>query len=114
MKKKTPRKGFENYDLVIMPDVVTFGTTLFMRKGKRAIKIVFPAGQMCTFAPMDENQHEHRYYPSSREKPSGCCLVWDVDRSVATKAFSQSAIGIPLDTNPDADVLPHCTHLCDD
>jgi len=54
MKKKIPRKGFENYELVKMPDVVTFGTNLFMRNDNRALKIVFPAGQMVTFAPMDE------------------------------------------------------------
>lgn len=53
-KKKIPRKGFEDYERVEMPDVVTFGTTLFMRNDKRALKIVFPAGQMVTFAPEDE------------------------------------------------------------
>ncbi len=53
-KKKTPRKGFEGYEMVDMPGVVTFGTTLFMRKDGRAIKIVFPTGQICTFAPLDE------------------------------------------------------------
>lgn len=53
-KKKKPRPGFENYELVEMPDVVTFGTSLFMRKDKKALKIVFPAGQMVTFCPEDE------------------------------------------------------------
>ncbi len=53
-KKKTPRPGFENYERVKMDDVITFGTTLFMRKDKKALKIVFPAGQMVTFAPEDE------------------------------------------------------------
>lgn len=53
-KKKQPRPGFEDYELVEMPDVVTFGTSLFMRKDKRALKIVFPAGQIATFAPLDE------------------------------------------------------------
>lgn len=52
-KKKTPRPVFEDYELVEMPDVVTFGTSLFVRKDKRALKIVFPAGQMVTFAPED-------------------------------------------------------------
>ena len=94
MKKKTPRKGFENYDLVDMPDVVTFGTSLFMRNDHRALKIVFPAGQMVTFAPMDENQHEHRYYSSSRRK-SEHCLICGVEQSVATKSRSaQSGMGI--------------------
>ena len=50
-KKKIPRKVFEDYDRVEMPDVVTFGMTLFMRNDKKALKIVFPAGQMVTFAP---------------------------------------------------------------
>lgn len=48
------RKGFENYFLIEQKDVVTFGTTLFMRNDRKALKIVFPAGQMVTFAPMDE------------------------------------------------------------
>ena len=50
-KKKIPRPGFEDYERVEMDEVITFGTTLFMRKDKRALKIVFPAGQMVTFAP---------------------------------------------------------------
>lgn len=53
-KKRQPRKGFEDYEIVKMDDVTTFGTTLFMRKDKRALKIVFPAGQMVTFCPEDE------------------------------------------------------------
>ncbi len=53
-KKKVPRPGFEDYDLVKTPDVTaTFGTTLFIRKDGLALKIVFPAGQMVTFAPLD-------------------------------------------------------------
>src|SRR3989304_2015763 len=52
--KNKPRKGFENYALVDMKDTVTFGTTLFMRNDRKALKVVFPAGQMVTFAPMDE------------------------------------------------------------
>lgn len=53
-KKKIARKGFEDYELVEMPDVVTFGTSLFIRKDKMALKIVFPAGQICTFAPVED------------------------------------------------------------
>lgn len=52
MRKK--KKRFEDYDLVEMPEVVTFGTSLFMRKDKRALKIVFPAGNIVTFAPEEE------------------------------------------------------------
>ena len=55
-KKKTPR--FPDYERVEMPEVVTFGTTLFMRKDNMALKIVFPAGQIVTFAPLDENGKE--------------------------------------------------------
>jgi hypothetical protein len=53
-KKKEIHNRFENYTLVPMKDVVSFGTTLFVRNDKRALKIVFPAGQICTFAPLDE------------------------------------------------------------
>lgn len=60
MKKKQPRPGFEDYELVKMPDIVTFGTSLFMRKDKRALKIVFPAGQMVTFAPEEEIKDERK------------------------------------------------------
>lgn len=57
-KKKTPR--WPDYERVQMDDVVTFGTTVFIRKDKRAIKIVFPAGQTMTFAPEDEIENEHK------------------------------------------------------
>jgi hypothetical protein len=63
-KKKQPRPGFENYELVKMPDVVTFGTSLFMRKDKRALKIVFPAGQMVAFAPEEEIKDERESNPN--------------------------------------------------
>lgn len=55
-KKKFKR--FPDYDVVVMKDVITFGTTLFIRKDKKALKIVFPAGQTVTFAPQDEIQEE--------------------------------------------------------
>ena len=58
MKKKQSRKGFEDYDLIEMKGVVTFGTSIYMRKDKQAIKIVFPAGQMVTFAPIDEIKND--------------------------------------------------------
>jgi hypothetical protein len=54
MKKKVSRPGFEDYERVPMVDTVTFGTILFMRNDRRALKIVFPTGQVVTFAPMDE------------------------------------------------------------
>ena len=50
MKKKTnPR--FPDYERVIMDEVVTFGTTVFIRKDKRALIIVFPCGQELHFKP---------------------------------------------------------------
>lgn len=52
--KKNKKPRFEGYDLVDMSDVVTFGTNLYMRKDNLALKIVFPAGQIATFAPLDE------------------------------------------------------------
>lgn len=52
--KKQKKSRWPDYEVVDMPNVVTFGTTLFMRKDKKALRIVFPAGQMVTFAPVDE------------------------------------------------------------
>ena len=49
-KKKTPR--FEDYEKVDMRNTVTFGTTLYIRNDSKALKIVFPAGQIVTFAPV--------------------------------------------------------------
>lgn len=51
-KKKQPR--WPDYEVVKMPHIVTFGTTLFIRKDKRALRIVFPAGQSVTFMPEKE------------------------------------------------------------
>jgi hypothetical protein len=62
-KKKVRRPGFENYERIIMPDVITFGTTIYMRNDKRAIKIVFPVGQTVTFAPQDEIDAEKLFTP---------------------------------------------------
>ena len=45
------KKRWEDYDVIEMPNVVTFGTTLFMRNDGRAIRIVFPTGTTITFAP---------------------------------------------------------------
>ena len=59
MKKKKKQPRWPDYEVVDMDKeagekVVTFGTTLFMRKDKQALRIVFPAGQIVTFCPQDE------------------------------------------------------------
>ena len=53
-KKKTPR--FPDYDLITTPEsgIITFGTNLFLRKDKRGLIIVFPAGQELHFAPEND------------------------------------------------------------
>ena len=44
-----------NYKVVKTPEnIVTFGTTLFMRDDGLALRVLFPAGQFVTFAPLDE------------------------------------------------------------
>lgn len=55
-KTRRRRSGFENYERLEMPDVVTFGTSLYMRNDGKALKIVFPAGQMVTFAPQGDDE----------------------------------------------------------
>ena len=52
--KRKKKSRWPDYERIEMPDIVTFGTTLFMRKDKQAIRIIFPTGQMVTFAPKDE------------------------------------------------------------
>jgi len=54
--KKVAR--WPDYEVVKMEDVVTFGTTLFIRKDRRALKVVFPAGQTVTFCPEEEIEKE--------------------------------------------------------
>lgn len=56
--KKKKQNLWPDYDLIDLKDIVTFGTSLFMRKDKLAIRIVFPAGQSIMFAPMDEIKNE--------------------------------------------------------
>jgi len=51
-KKKSP---WPNYKVVELPkELITFGTTLFIRDDKHALRIVFPAGQVITFCPETE------------------------------------------------------------
>lgn len=51
-KKKLPR--FPDYERVKMDEVITFGTNVWIRKDKRALIIVFPAGQELHFKPEEE------------------------------------------------------------
>ena len=59
---KIIRKGFENYELVATKDIVTFGTSVYIRKDKKALRIVFPSGQVMTFCPVEAE-------PESGDKP---------------------------------------------
>lgn len=53
MKKK---KRWQDYDVVKLPKgTVTFGTTLFMRKDQKALRIVFPTGEIVTFEPKEND-----------------------------------------------------------
>ena len=52
MKKESKKvKRFIDYERIEMKDVVTFGTNVWIRKDRRALIIVFPAGQELHFKP---------------------------------------------------------------
>ena len=55
-KKKQRWPDYEIIDLYKTTGhkVITFGTTLFMRKDKKSLRIVFPAGDAITFCPEEE------------------------------------------------------------
>ena len=55
MKKKKSSR-FPNYERVDTTDIVTFGTSVFIRKDKQALIIVFPCGNELHFKPEDEIQ----------------------------------------------------------
>ena len=57
MKRKT-KPRFPDYDRVDTKDVVTFGTSVFIRKDRQALIIVFPAGQEMHFKPEQEIKKE--------------------------------------------------------
>lgn len=50
--KKKPR--YSDYERVDTKDVITFGTSVYLRKDKRALIIDFPAGQSLHFKPEEE------------------------------------------------------------
>ena len=52
MVKKKSR--YPDYERVNTDDVATFGTSVFIRKDKQALIIVFPAGQELHFKLMEE------------------------------------------------------------
>ncbi len=56
MKKSNRWSDYELIDLnkLTGDTIITFGTSLFLRKDKQAIRIVFPTGQQFTFCPADE------------------------------------------------------------
>lgn len=55
MKKKIKKVArWPDYERVDLGETITFGTSIFMRKDKKAIRILFPAGQSIMFAPEDE------------------------------------------------------------
>ena len=53
MKKKKVSR-WPDFELIDLKGTVTFGTNIYMRKDKMAIRILFPAGESILFAPMDE------------------------------------------------------------
>ena len=57
MKKKKIAR-WPDYERFDTGEVVTFGTSLFLRKDGKALRILFPAGESITFAPLDENGKE--------------------------------------------------------
>jgi hypothetical protein len=58
MTRKKLKNRFPDYDVVDLKKmgIITFGTRLFIRKDKQALKIVFPTGQTVTFCPTEEIQ----------------------------------------------------------
>lgn len=68
MKKKSKNPRYPDYDVMDLnkltgETIVTFGTTLFMRKDKQALKIIFPTGQTFTFCPSEECKNDLIKYP---------------------------------------------------
>jgi hypothetical protein len=59
MRKKLAKPGFEDYEIVKLPkDVVTFGTSLYIRNDGAAIKVVFPTGHTVSFEPLTQHNPE--------------------------------------------------------
>ena len=54
MKDNAKKERYPDYERVKMDEVITFGTSVYIRKDKQAIKIVFPAGQSLDFMPIRE------------------------------------------------------------
>ena len=57
MKKKKQQR-WPDYEVIDLKDVVTFGTTLFIRKDHKGLRVLFPAGQCFSFVPEDEIKAE--------------------------------------------------------
>lgn len=58
MKKEKKKPRFPDYERVDTDEVITFGTSVFIRKDKQALIIVFPAGQKLHFKPEQEIQQD--------------------------------------------------------
>jgi hypothetical protein len=56
MKKKKEKSRFSDFDLITTKKlgIITFGTNVFLRKDKLALKIVFPCGEILDFKPEEE------------------------------------------------------------
>lgn len=55
MKRKTKKSArFPDYERIDIKDLITFGTSVFIRKDRQALIIVFPAGQELHFKPQSE------------------------------------------------------------
>ena len=53
-KRRAEKARFPNYEKVDLGEVITFGTSIFVRKDKRALIILFPCGSELHFEPENE------------------------------------------------------------
>ena len=59
MKIKKPQR-FPDYERVDTKNVITFGTSVFIHKDKRALIILFPSGEEMHFKPEGEIEEDKR------------------------------------------------------
>ena len=58
--KQNKKPRYPDYTKVDTTDVITFGTSVFIRNDNRALIILFPAGQELHFKPEEEIKNEKR------------------------------------------------------